>query len=295
MQVLAMPDNNDTARPLARALRAAVHEVHVSRFPDGESLVRIEADLTGREVALVCTLHRPDEAFIALAFAAATARDLGASRVGLVAPYLSYMRQDRRFREGEGVSARYFARLLSDAFDWLVTVEPHLHRVHGLHELFTIPAQAVHAAPAIAAYVRAHHPDAVLIGPDEESEQWISAIARDTHLPYTVLHKERLGDLDVRVSVPDIRAIGERVPVVIDDIISTGQTLTEAARQLRAVGARPPVCIAVHAVLEDGVADALDRAGIAQLITCNTIMHPSNRIDLTPAVAAAVRSFAAPD
>ena len=77
-----------------------------------------------------------------LALVAGTARDLGASSVGLVAPYLAYMRQDRMFRAGEGVTSVYFARLLADSFDWLVTVDPHLHRRRSLTEIYPFPAAA---------------------------------------------------------------------------------------------------------------------------------------------------------
>ena len=107
-----------------------------------------------RRIALVCTLDRPDAKMLPLLFAAAAARELGASQVGLVAPYLAYMRQDRRFKPGEAVTSREFARLLSGAFDWLVTVDPHLHRYASLAEIYRIPTRVVHAAPLISQWIR---------------------------------------------------------------------------------------------------------------------------------------------
>src|SRR6185503_12811188 len=121
---------------------------------------------------ILCTLADPDAKFLPLIFAAATARELGAARVGLVAPYLAYMRQDRRFNPGEAVTSRYVAKLISGAFDWLVTVDPHLHRYGALGEIYTIPTRAIHAAPLMSDWIRRNVPDPLIVGPDSESEQW---------------------------------------------------------------------------------------------------------------------------
>src|SRR3546814_15562090 len=103
-------------------------DLETRRFPGGESAVRPLTGVTDKCVDLVCTLARPDEGFLSLVFAADAARDLGVREVTLVAPYLSYMRQDRSFQLGEAVSSKSFARLVSATFDRLVTVDPHLHR-----------------------------------------------------------------------------------------------------------------------------------------------------------------------
>src|SRR3546814_18817342 len=86
------------------------------------------------------------------------------------------MRQDRRFQLGEAVSSKSFARLVSATFDRLVTVDPHLHRYPALSTLYTIPDITLHAAPALADWIAAHVEAPLLIGPDEESEKWVSAI-----------------------------------------------------------------------------------------------------------------------
>jgi ribose-phosphate pyrophosphokinase len=111
--VLALPSNDALARTLAQQLDAEPGQFTLRRFPDGESYVRIETELTGRAVVVVGTLAQPDEKFLPLVFLAATARDLGAETVELLAPYLAYLRQDHRFQPGEAVTSRYFARLVS--------------------------------------------------------------------------------------------------------------------------------------------------------------------------------------
>jgi ribose-phosphate pyrophosphokinase len=120
------------------------------RFPDGESYLRLQTDVSNKHVAILCTLDRPDGKFLPMAYAAATARELGATRVGLVAPYLAYMRQDRRFKNGEAVTSTYFARMVSASFDWLVTVAPHLHRHASLDEIYGIPSRVILAEAKLA-------------------------------------------------------------------------------------------------------------------------------------------------
>ena len=258
------------------------------RFPDGETYVRVETPVAGRELALVCTLDRPDDKLLPLLFLAATARDLGASRIGLVAPYLAYMRQDRRFTEGEGVTSTYFASLLSQSFDWLVTVDPHLHRRGSLAEIYRIPATVVHAAPRVAAWIRASIRRPLLIGPDAESAQWISAVADAAGAPSIVLEKVRRGDREVTVTVPDVERWRGHTPVLVDDIVSTAKTMIETVRHIERAGLAAPICIAVHAVFAPGAYEELRAAGAATVVTCNTIPHESNEIDLSTEISRAV-------
>ena len=263
------------------------------RFPDGESYVQVETSAAQRDVGLVCTLHRPDDKILPLLFVAATAADLGAARVGLVAPHLAYMRQDRRFHEGEGITSQYFAELLSDALDWLVTVDPHLHRHTSLGEIYAIPSEIVPAAPAISEWIKTSISRPVLIGPDGESEQWVRAVADDAEAPYVLLRKVRRGDRDVEVSVPNLDRWRDHTPVLVDDIISTARTMLTTIAHLRRLSLQPPVCVGVHAVFAEGAYEELMASGAARVVTCNTIPHPSNAIDLTARIAAAVQRLIA--
>jgi ribose-phosphate pyrophosphokinase len=287
--ILALPGNVELAASLEAGCAAEVGELALDRFPDGESYVRVGTAVDGRDVILACTLDRPDEKVLPLLLVAATVRDLGATRVGLVAPYLAYLRQDRRFRPGEGVTSRYFAELLSGFVDWIVTVDPHLHRLAALAAVYRVPALEVHAAPLLARWIRANVRDALLVGPDAESAQWVAAVAADAGVPHVVSTKVRHGDREVAVSLPEIPGARERTPVVIDDIVSTGRTMIATVQQLGRLGMRPPVCIAVHAVFAGTAYDELLAAGAARVVTCNTIRHASNAIDVGGLLAAAVR------
>ena len=289
--VFAMPGNETMARSLSTHLSAELGTREIRQFPDGESYVRLDTPVENRVVILVCTLDRPDAKFLPLTFMAATARELGAARVGLVCPYLAYMRQDRRFHSGEAVTSVYFSKFLGGVFDWLVTVDPHLHRHHSLGEIVPVPAFAAHAAPLLASWVRANVPNPILIGPDSESEQWVAEVAADARAPYAVLEKTRKGDRDVEIAIPDLGANQDRTPVLVDDIISTGRTMIEAIRGLARKGYQRPVCLGVHAVFAGDAYLALRDAGAASVVTCNTIPHPSNAIETTEIIADAARKL----
>jgi ribose-phosphate pyrophosphokinase len=289
--VLSSPGAERLAASLARQLGATVVPVLVRSFPDGESLVRIDGELPGGcDAVLACDLHHPDRKLLPLVFAADAAHELGARRVGLVCPYLPYMRQDARFHPGEAISSRSFARLLSRTVEWLVTVDPHLHRHRSLAELYSIPGHVVHAAPRIADFIREQVPRPLLVGPDEESAQWVSDVAGRVGAPFTVLSKVRSGDVEVEVSsLDDAREWRGRTPVLVDDIVSTARTLAAAVARLRAAGHAAPVCIGVHALFEGDALAALERAGAARVVTCDTVPHATNGIDLSADIAAAVR------
>lgn len=288
--ILPLPGNEGMAIRLAGALSAEVGSLHMRRFPDQESYVRIDTAIENRNVILACTLDRPDEKFLPLIFTAAAARDLGAAGIGLVAPYLAYLRQDRRFQSGEAVTSRYFAKALDCWIDWLVTIDPHLHRLTSLSEIYSARTANAHAAPAISTWIRDSVLNPLLIGPDSESEQWVSAVAKDAGAPFLVLEKTRRGDRDVDVSVPDVERWRGHTPVLVDDIISTARTMIETLGHLKAAGLAPPVCIGVHAVFADNAYAELRRAGAGRIVTTNSISHESNKIDITPLLAKGVQS-----
>ncbi|MDP3797876.1 MAG: ribose-phosphate pyrophosphokinase [Polaromonas sp.] len=288
MLIVALPDEARLAGRLARLLRCDWSALRQHRFPDGETLVRIDAPVQGRCVVLAGSLNQPDGKTLPLLFAADAARELGASRVGLVAPYLAYMRQDHRFHPGEAITSRSYARLLSASLDFLVTVDPHLHRWRHLGEIYPIRTQAVAAAPMIARWLRSHVDHPLVIGPDQESGQWVAEVARLTDAPWTVLNKTRLGDRDVQVTLADDGPWPGRTPVLLDDIISTGQTLVAAATALTRAGMAAPLCIGVHALFDGGALQRLQDAGVTRVVTCDTISHASNAIRLAPLLARAV-------
>jgi ribose-phosphate pyrophosphokinase len=287
--VFAMPGSEQQGRNVAARLAAEVGVLDTRRFPDGESYVRIMSVVAGRDVVIVCSLARPDDQFLRLVFAARTLRELGAARITLVAPYLAYMRQDKRFHPGEAVTSDQFADLLSREVDRLITVDPHLHRHRSLSEIYRIPAVALPSAPLLADWIAGHVERPLVIGPDIESEQWADEVARRADAPHVVLRKVRRGDRDVEVSMPDLSGWKGRQPVLIDDIASSGRTLIQTARGLAAQGLPPPVCVVVHALFaDDGYAEL---SGLAsRIVSTDAVPHASNAIPVAELLADGVRS-----
>jgi len=289
LRIVALPPAQACADRIASRLDAPVCALESRRFPDGEVYLRVAGDVAGADVAVVAQLRDPDPQIPGLLFLADALRELGARRVGLVAPYLPYMRQDMRFQPGEAITSRSFAKLVSAAFDWLVTVDPHLHRHASLDALYRIPTAVVPSAPAIATWLQACVAKPHLIGPDEESRQWVCEVAALAGCPYSVLRKHRSGDREVAIELPDMAAVCGHTPVLVDDIVSSAHTIAAAARQLQAAGLPAPVCVGVHAVFAQGAMGVLHAAGVDRIATCNTLAHPTNAIDVLGALAAAVR------
>lgn len=290
--VLAPDGGHPLGRLLADALGLPLGAVESRRFPDGETYLRLDAECRGRHVIIACTLDRPDPKLLPLVFLAGAARAEGAVRVGLVAPYLAYMRQDQQFRPGEAVTSRMFATLLSRHIDWLVTVDPHLHRVHTLDEIYTVPTRVVAAAPALAAWIAAHVPRPLVVGPDEESTQWVRDVATRAGAPFVVMRKVRRGDREVEIASPDVSAWRDRTAIVVDDVVSSGQTMIVTVRRLIEAGLAAPVCLAVHALFAAETAAALRAAGASGVIATNTIDHPAAAIDIVPLLAPAIADVA---
>lgn len=275
------------AAQLCQLLDAHAGTLELRHFPDGESYLRVHDACRHQRCVVFCNLFHPDEKLLRLLFLADTLRDLGAAQVLLVTPYLAYMRQDKRFHEGECVSSRPFARLLSQAFDGLITIDPHLHRYRSLSEIYAIPTQVVQAAPLIAQWISSHVQQPVLIGPDSESEQWVSEVARLASAPFQILHKERFGDYQVEVSMPELDAYRDHHPVLVDDIISSGRTMLETITHLDRAGLPRTTAIGVHGLF---AGDAYTRlSNKADVVTTECIPHISNRIEIAPALAHAVR------
>ncbi len=282
--ILGFEDYRPQGEALAATLRQPFALVGVHRFPDGESKVSLPGALPER-VILCRSLNHPNHKLIELMLAAQTARQLGARHLTLVAPYLCYMRQDIAFHPGEAVSQRIIGEFLANLFDKVVTVDPHLHRIERLEQAIPGREAIALASAGIMGEFLSHHVDKpLLLGPDEESHQWVRAIAEPAGLPWAVAHKQRHGDRQVSIELPECDFRTHTV-VLVDDMISTGNTLLNVTRQLRNQGAKTIHCLVTHALHDESVSQALHQAGIDQLWSSDSIPHPSNAITLQPLLA----------
>lgn len=290
MLILAFPDYLDQARALADHLRAPVAEVYLHRFPDGESFVELPATLP-EHVVFCRSLNQPNDKLVELLLGASTAKAMGAGRLSLVAPYLCYMRQDFANRPGVAVSQKIIGRLLADLFDEVLTVDPHLHRTPTLAQ--AIPCKTpvtLSASDAIAGFLAGQFEQALLLGPDSESEQWVASIGKKTGFDYAVATKKRLGDKEIELTLPERDYRGQPV-VIVDDMASTGRTLASASRSLQAQAAPAVYAVVTHAVFCGDAEAQIRQAGVQAVWSTDSINHPTSRIRLGPLLAEALAAL----
>lgn len=287
--VFALPENEKMASRLAKEIQAEMGELSLRHFPDGESYVRVLSEVKNKTVFLYSPLNHIDPKFLTLYFLCGILKSLGSKRIILVAPYLSYMRQDKIFHPGEGITSVYFASLISEMADELITIDPHLHRIKDLGEIYTIPTHVLQTADLMSEWIKKKVDRPIIIGPDEESEQWVSKVADNSNSAYVILSKTRLGDNKVEISIPNIENYKGHTPVLLDDIISTGGTMIETSKQLKKLGMKKPICICVHPLFSEGAYENLEKNDIKRIVTCNTIEHPSNDIDVLLLISSSIK------
>ncbi len=284
---------NTPAQAFGRAAGLWSAAIGQHQYPDGEIGLKLPPNLPA-EVVIYCSLHQPNDKLIALMLAARTARALGAKHLTLVAPYLAYMRQDMAFTPGEVVSQQVIGHFLAEMFDALITVDPHLHRVTRLQDAVPVrQVQVLSAATLLADWVAAQLKQPLLLGPDEESWQWVSRAAAKHHFDFEVCTKLRRGDHHVQITLPELDFQGREV-VLMDDMCSTGNTLAQAARLVKAAGASK-VCVAVtHALMAGQAMALLKDAGVEAVWSSNSIVHESNVLSLAPLLTQGLRQIYKP-
>lgn len=288
--LLHFEEDREFALALAEAAHLEAACVQRHRFPDGELKLRLPPTLPQR-VVLLRTLNDPNEKLVELLLIADSARGAGARHLSLVAPYLAYMRQDMAFNPGEVVSQRVVGRFLANLFDAVITVDPHLHRVATLQEAVPVPqAIVLSGAPLLADLIAQQRPGALLMGPDEESAQWIAQAAARHGSAYGVCRKVRHGDRDVSIELPTIPVTGRAV-VLLDDVASSGHTLAVATRLLLAAGATTVDVAVTHALFAQGATELIASAGVQHIWSTNCITHPSNTVCMARSMAAALSTL----
>ena len=286
--LLCFDDERAMAQAAAQAAGLSLAVVSRHRFPDGELRLQLPPALPAR-VVLWRSLHHPNEKLVELLLTAQTARTLGAQHITLVAPYLAYMRQDMAFNPGEAVSQRIVGRYLADLCDAIITVDPHLHRVATLQEAVPVnPAVVLSGAPLLADFVAGCRQQPLLVGPDEESLQWVAQAAQRHGWEHAVCRKQRHGDHDVAIELPAL-AVKGRAVVLMDDVASSGQTLVQAARGLLAAGAASVDVAVTHALFAGEAVRHIREAGVGAIWSTDCIPHPTNAVSVVPAVAAVLR------
>jgi ribose-phosphate pyrophosphokinase len=262
---------------LAQELGSSLARVEAKRFPDSEAYVRILDAAQGKEV-VIAQATAPDPNLVELLLWQDAAREAGASRVTTIIPYFGYSRQDRVFQPGEAVSARAVAKAISQGTDRVILVDLHKETTLGF---FGGKAQSVSAIGQIAQQLRQWKVDAIL-APDKGARDRAAAAAKIVGCPVDHLEKTRFSPTEVRMTAKDLDVRGKRVAIV-DDIIASGSTMVEAAKQLKQQGATHVFAACTHGLFTGNALPKLLGSGLDRVLCTDTYLTGPCTCDLVSA------------
>jgi len=270
------------AKKVARKLNVPFIGIKQQSFPDGEMHLQYNKHSLAKHVIIIESFQPdPNETLLRLCMMAKGARQHGAKKITLVAPYLGFMRQDKVFRPGDVQSNVVMGQMLSSFIDKVITIDPHLHRVRSLKEVFACKTTCLSANDTLARYIKRKFKRPVIIGPDWESYQWAEDIAGQIGCDSTVLEKTRYSGRKVSSKLLKPVDLKGKDCIIVDDIISTGHTMVEAMKKAR--GARSVHAIGVHGLF---VEDALKKMSKFDSVLCtNTIEHKNSKINVSELIA----------
>ncbi|MDG6257675.1 MAG: ribose-phosphate diphosphokinase [Methanomicrobiaceae archaeon] len=279
MKVVTTEKSQVLGVKLAEALDLEIVDTRFSRFPDGELYLRT-GDLDGETILVGSVMDSDSLVQLLLLIDACEG-----SENTLVLPYLGYARQDKKFHEGEPISARAIARALSPGVARVVCVNIHEESVL---DHFQVPARNLSLAPAIGEYIAAMPlADPLILAPDAGASAFAAAVAGVGGWNCDELQKTRLSGEEVRITPKSIDAAGREV-VIVDDIISTGGTLAMAASMLLAQGAGVVHAACVHGVFTGGAYTRLRHAGVQSVVASDTIEGGASLITAAACIAPAL-------
>ncbi len=253
-------------------------QVKTKVFPDGEIYVKLDGDVKGEECNLIQTTY-PNRHLLELYMIQDALKENGAESIDIVVPYYSYARQDQLFEKGEALSARAFAKRLEIEANKFYSIDLHSEKIV---DFFRIDAENLSAMPILARHSETKDPD-FLISPDEGGIERIKKAAREIDLEWDYLVKKRLDAETVKIKPKNIDVEGKSV-VILDDIISTGGTMTEAAKQLKKEGAEEVHAGCTHGLFAENALDRLEK--VCDSVFCtDTIEQERSEVSVAPLIA----------
>jgi ribose-phosphate pyrophosphokinase len=253
--------------------------VEIKKFPDGELYVRVLDDIKDGVAVIQSVCSNDDLVFLLLLLDA-----LEDAEKIVVVPYFGYARQDRKFKEGEGVSIRAIARLIEGYTDKIITVNLHSEMAKSYFKNI----YEIDAMPLIGRMYK--DKDIVMISPDFGSVERVKVAAKHANCEFDYLEKKRIDADHVEISPKEIDVEGKHV-VIVDDIISTGGTIIEATNILKQLGAKRVEAVCVHAVLANYALSKLYNSGIDDVLATDTIERIISKITVADEIATALENF----
>jgi ribose-phosphate pyrophosphokinase len=279
MYILGGTSAKNIAGNLATTLHQPLLQVTYKRFPDDEFYIRVLERIEGEDVLIVQTAY-PDQKIIELLIMQDAVHDAGAKKIIVVLPYFGYSRQDKKFEEGEAISARAIAQHVSLHADSVITVDP--HKEHIL-KFFTIPAYSCSAVSTLAEYLKVKNIDFVL-APDKGAKDRAKEAATLINCDYDYLEKTRIDGTTVKITPKKLDARGKHV-AIIDDIISTGGTMANSIKELKKQGAKTVSVACTHGLFIGGAKEKLLSAGCDDIISTDTIENEFSKVSAAQCIA----------
>jgi ribose-phosphate pyrophosphokinase len=282
--------SGNSNRPLAARVSAcmgiALSECEITRFSDGEVFVQINENIRGRDVFIVQSTNAPAENLIELLMLIDAARRASAKRITAVIPYFGYARADRKDQPRVSITAKLVANLLTaSGINRALCVDLHASQIQGF---FDIPTDHLYASMVFHRYFdQKGLSNLVVVAPDVGSIKISRAFARRLDIPLAIVDKRRPAKNQAE-AVNIIGDVADKNVIMIDDMIDTGGTLTNAAHALRKLGARDVYACCTHAMLSGNAIERVEDSPICELVVTDTIDNsqknlPSNVKVLTVA------------
>jgi ribose-phosphate pyrophosphokinase len=279
MFILGGTSARTIAEDISKELQQPLIEVTYKRFPDDEFYVRILDDVKGEDVLIVQTTY-PDTKIVELLLMQDAVYEAGANEITVALPYFGYSRQDKKFEDGEPISARAIAEHISLHADYVITVDP--HKEHLL-DFFNVPAYSCSAVVEIAKYLKEKDVDFVL-APDKGAKKRAQQAAGIIGCEYDYMEKTRIDGTTIKIKPKNLDAKNKNV-AIIDDIISTGGTMSKSIRELKKQGAKKVSVACTHGLFVGGAKEKLLSAGCDEIISADTIEDEFSKVKTAPCIA----------
>ncbi|MEM3626496.1 MAG: ribose-phosphate diphosphokinase [Candidatus Bathyarchaeia archaeon] len=285
MKLIPGPSSRQLGEKIAELLGAETVPLAFQTFPDGESYIRLEGKVDNEEILIVQTTSPPqDSRILQLALIADAAKRNGAKKVTAAVPYLAYARQDKVFLPGEAVSIEVIAQMLKAAgVDKLITVNIHQEKVL---EKFPFPAKNLSAIPLLAAHFKARGlKEAFALAPDKGALRMAEQASKTLGGEYGYLEKRRdryTGQLSVEKKKFEVKG---KTVIIFDDIISTGGTITAAAKILKELGAEKVFAACVHPLLIGEAEKRILDVGVEEIVGTDSIPSHVSKVSIAPLIS----------
>ncbi len=292
MNSILIEANHNIGEEVARKAGIEYCKAIFGPFPDNETYFRVPRKVKGKNIFLLVDFAKdPNNTLSIVLLASTTLREMKAKNIYLIAPYAPYLRQDHAFHQGESISGITISKFLSKLFAGIITIDPHLHRIHTMKGFYSCKTQKLTATKTIAEFANAKTNDFVFVGPDAESKQWIEEVAKFNKNDFVVAKKTRYGSRKVEVKIikKGVNLVGRKA-IIVDDIISTGHTILEAAKGLKKEQVKSIDCYCVHGLFMEGALQKLKKAGITPYAT-NTTKNAVGKIDISDLIAKAIKKW----